>query len=774
LKIKEFLISRYGPVAYDKKVLLESFNLFFGMNEQGKTLTIDALVKMLLGRGVKDFEDIERVKEKPEGYVIIEKGGGNQVKLPHKGFLGEVAGITPSECRNIFIIRNSDLSIQEQGEFFTDITDHLTGLRVEEIKKIKDSLLKIAFVTPTWIFRDIREDRLKSRIEEAKKLIEKIEDILSQMENENYDELLERIVFLREEIDFLENRVQKLEQARSREKYEQGRKALKSMKEAIEEVSRLEKYTQDELRLWEDNEAEIKRISEERGKLLLVVHENKNKRERLALEKEKAQDELTMFNSQKVVIENEIKPRVKESEKVTADLQGKRVRVRFWSLVGIISSALLAISMLGVIIDSFFFFAPLTILFFSLSCFALIIRLQEVNKRVKLEKEIKKIDLLLSKYELGGKSLQEIIQNLEKFENIFKRQTDEINRLSRDMGIEEEMLKKREEDLRNFDLKISQDLSGIENIRKNSGISTLEEYREIVEKKEKLREEINTQKHLLQNLFPGEPQEPESKISYWQSQIEELEEYRGLVHEISFSEKELQELKIKISTYRNEIAIEEQKMGRFEQALGSIEKDVNSILNLQEDYIHCKTSRDLEGAKKELEQFIKKYEKQRDNVKEVFTIFEEIETEERAKVAGLFGSDSPVSSYFGEVTMGKYMNVFYDQIESRISVIRSDGEKLESEKLSSGTFDQLYLCIRLALGEKLLGGEKGFFIMDDPFIKSDKERLARQLALLLKITEWGWQVLYFTAKEEVVTFFDTYMKNRIIKYFQLPGIAGKN
>ena len=61
----------------------------------------------------------------------------------------------------------------------------------------------------------------------------------------------------------------------------------------------------------------------------------------------------------------------------------------------------------------------------------------------------------------------------------------------------------------------------------------------------------------------------------------------------------------------------------------------------------------------------------------------------------------------------------------------------------------MYLSIRLALGEKLLKGKKGFFIMDDPFVKADPDRLQRQVETLKKICKLGWQVVYFSAKGEI-------------------------
>ena len=46
-------------------------------------------------------------------------------------------------------------------------------------------------------------------------------------------------------------------------------------------------------------------------------------------------------------------------------------------------------------------------------------------------------------------------------------------------------------------------------------------------------------------------------------------------------------------------------------------------------------------------------------------------------------------------------------------------------------------------------GDPGFFIVDDPFIKAEPERLGRQMDMLKKICAHRWQMLYFSAKGEV-------------------------
>jgi uncharacterized protein YhaN len=95
---------------------------------------------------------------------------------------------------------------------------------------------------------------------------------------------------------------------------------------------------------------------------------------------------------------------------------------------------------------------------------------------------------------------------------------------------------------------------------------------------------------------------------------------------------------------------------------------------------------------------------------------------------------------------------------------------LPADKLSGGAYDQLYLSIRLALGERVLEGKKGFFIMDDPFVKADPARLHKQIEVLRKISQSGWQVIYFTAKGEMREMAKPLIKRGAVDCVEIPGI----
>ena len=55
----------------------------------------------------------------------------------------------------------------------------------------------------------------------------------------------------------------------------------------------------------------------------------------------------------------------------------------------------------------------------------------------------------------------------------------------------------------------------------------------------------------------------------------------------------------------------------------------------------------------------------------------------------------------------------------------------------------------MTIATRLLSDEKGFLILDDPFVKADAERLGRMMDMLRSLVDDGWQILYFSAKEEV-------------------------
>jgi uncharacterized protein YhaN len=60
--------------------------------------------------------------------------------------------------------------------------------------------------------------------------------------------------------------------------------------------------------------------------------------------------------------------------------------------------------------------------------------------------------------------------------------------------------------------------------------------------------------------------------------------------------------------------------------------------------------------------------------------------------------------------------------------------------------------------------------MDDPFIKADTGRLRNQIDILKKISELGWQIIYFTAKDEVKDVLWGDIESNKVNYVEIQGI----
>jgi DNA repair protein SbcC/Rad50 len=772
MKLKEFSIMRYGPLPNAGRTLLHNFNLFWGKNEDGKTLTIDALVKLLLGRNIKDFDrSIDRVEGKPEGYVIIEDDKGKEFKLPEQGDLTKVAGLTSSECRNIFVIRNSDLSIAPEGEFYTDVTGRLTGLRTKEISNIKEFLReKIGKITQqTGEFKDTKEERLKTRVENAKELVQNIESLARTIEEKRFDEFEEESVTLKEEIEQIEQKIKNLEDAKRRGEYEKGKEALDKLSSALKEIGGLEIYNDSDKQLWRDCEKDIRNHGEQKEGYFIQLRKLEEQLQETSERLGETEREFRIFEGRKKRLDDEVKPELKNYEMGLGEVKSKETRNKFYAIAAITSSVLLAISILAVVLNPSPMFYGLLAFFLTAIIVFAILRFSFIREKAHLAGVLARIRVNISKFELEAESPEKLYSNIEKFEGEHKKKSEQLQGMRIEKGKLEDRIGKLKEEIAKTTKKIEDAEEKIEGIKTKSKEESLEKYAEKLEMKEGLETVVREQKSVLKSRFEEKGKTLEENIPHWSEAVEKLEEYKDKAKDMTYSEaaKSAQdEEKGKLAKRLQEV---NDMIASFRKELKEVERETIDILRLKEP-LYCETSVDLKVIKAELQSFVQENENNKDNASKAIEIFEEIESEEKVKVSELFGSVSLVSKHFNEITNGLYEEVFLDQETMKIQVKRRGGKILAAEKLSGGAYDQLYLSIRLALGEKLLKDKKGFFIMDDPFIKADPDRLGRQIQTLKKISELGWQVMYFSAKGEIKDALEEDIGRGTINYVEVQGI----
>jgi len=363
---------------------------------------------------------------------------------------------------------------------------------------------------------------------------------------------------------------------------------------------------------------------------------------------------------------------------------------------------------------------------------------------------MERTNLKLSKFQFNGSNIEEINSKIAKFEFDYSEKKKIID----DLMNERNLLVSKSEDLRenripNLKSKINECEGKTSSIINNSKISSLEEYIKKLEEKNDIIAGLKNIVEDMMDYFDNQYQDKLKLLNKTRIELNKFEKFKNDSIGISYNEEKLEQLsqvKDELINKRDNIRT---KIDDILEEFAQIEKEANNILDLEDNYLYCSTSQELKNVKETLKFFIQEHKDLREEILFLEEILNEIANEEKEKISRLLSDQSSVIDYFKKITNGMYTFVKFDTESSRIMVRRKDGVILDADKISGGTYDQLYFCIRLALGEKLLQDEPGFFILDDPFLKSDTSRLTNQLDMLKEISDLGWQIIYFSSKDEV-------------------------
>lgn len=268
MRINEFSILEYGPLPKVKKVKPDNFTVFYGKNEAGKSLIVESLLKMFYcSRTERNaFCSMDRVSRDPTGYILLTHNGQEE-KYPKKGSLFDNHNISSETCKNIFVIQDSDLRINEQGEFYGKITDRLLGLEINRIKEIREKLQKIGQYTSTRLIKNTQgNSKLRDRYEKATDLIVKIEDYISDSKSNGKYEADLKLVRSEKLRIKLNSEISNLEKAEKREKYEKAIDTLKQIEKLKEKEKEFENFNDETRGNWHESKTILKEKQDLLGK----------------------------------------------------------------------------------------------------------------------------------------------------------------------------------------------------------------------------------------------------------------------------------------------------------------------------------------------------------------------------------------------------------------------------------------------------------------------------------------------------------------------------
>ncbi len=767
MRLREIVIERYGPIGGSKIFRLSPFTLLWGENEEGKTLSIEALLKMLLRRGFKSIKFPARVEEEPIGRVGVEIEEGVEVAFPNrdKKSVVDYLSISPELFRDLFVITNSDLVLANESRFYVEVTENLTGLRKRKIDALKEKLREIGMLTPGNDFEDSkRTGKFKSRISGARKLIEEIDSDVRKIRERGYDKLEENLMYLMVKRDRLKEKLLLLERAKQRKDFDKYLALIEELAELIKEERNYRGVSEEELErlrgFYRDIEAlrgDIERERERIGKIAKdkqVVDEKRFEREA----------KYRVMTAKQGRVERELKEKIRDCERREERVMGNKVLKRGLGYLISVFVLLSIISGVGSLVEKVAQFAWAFLIGIVLSILLVTIYLFVILLPTRvLERERRRVLNLAASIGIAHGSLNDIREDMVQLEEGIKETGEILRELGVKIGVIEEERKKLEEEIARKRETIAERERTIEKILALREVGSIDEYRNKLDARRKIDSRIKSVTSLLADRFGGgDDSSLSSRVRFWRKRIEELRselqwDEDEQISNMEYSDSLYYELREKLRDVEELLSETQSQLEEYHSKLNNYNGRVEYILTAEIKDFDILSLNDLLKAKKYLEDFVRNAEKRRDYVLRTIEILEMIGSEEEEKIRDLFREkpgEYGVSKYFKEITDGLYVNVDYNPEKGRITVERRDGKVLSPQKLSGGAFDQLYFAIRVAFGEKIFPKRRGFFILDDPFLKSDRKRLVRQIDLLVNLVERGWQILYFSAKDEIKRLFE--------------------
>ncbi len=788
MKIKKIFIIRYGPLQNLDLDIGPGLQVIWGRNEAGKTLTIDAIIKMMLEGKVRDFDRINRVEEDPEGFILFEDTDGGEKKVSVKKGLIKHISFAGLDLRNIFVIRDSDLTLKQECGYYKSITDRLTGMNLEKIEGLISGIKDYGRLTRPSSDADLSDSKDYGKIASltgtARSFISDSMEYADLAEKQKYDFLELDQLKLKQDIIDTREKIDMAEKSQNWDKYRKMSKNLDLLSRSWQDYQELKDFNQ-------VNNNKITELKNEVDSIDKSIDEQKKDFEKKNNKKETVDDEIMEIQSRLGPMES----KKKEIDRVLNELEiyNRRKSEETWE-VGIFPK-ILAVVFLVLALASFplvYFltkdilvsFIPLVLFF--LGAVGTIIYISRAGRgkskfRISgsiIESEFKKLGFKI-------KGPGDIFPAASAFGEQYHKISQKKDILSDQARLLDAQLSESSIKIKNDENRKRSSIIEKEKFFSVHNIYSVDEFREKSGMRNRAESNVLSGIRTMSDLsgtgsvsgvnseevdigFDKLSGKIDGLIEHWKEEAGKLKpiDDPGSKKDKNFDPEEYSKLKDSLLELQDKEDLYDRKLDEHRSNLNDFQRRF-SQLNI-EPYLKefnavnintlekLKESNDIAGS------FIEIIEGEYNISIEALKIFEDIKSQEETKISDLF-EKLGVSGVFEEITEGKYTGVHFDGELQSVKVIDKYERELEASKLSKGAYDQLFLAIRIAIAEEMLGEGKGFFVMDDAFLASDSYRIKNQFKILKKLADRGWSILYFSVKDEVKDLAAKFSKNKVLE-----------
>jgi uncharacterized protein YhaN len=757
VKINEVQIDRYGPLPRIRHEFQDNLEVFYGPNESGKTLLLEAILKLLAPDIDRELEAISRVPESPAGYLVVESTG-EQTTLGDGNVLNDVVDISPRHLRNVFVIRDSDLALREEHDFYDSVTQQIGDLHTNEIEAIQSKLADRGRLTSVDGRRGLSKAQENDYAADVRgdvtALVAEMREYITEAKANETATVEREAVTVSTELARCRERLAEQEAAETLAEYETLSARLETYREAIEQQdasvdSEILEDLEDLRRGIADATADIEALETEREELHAERDTLRATRESVTAERQPLEDREPDVEA--------LAESVASFRDATGDSPGQR-SMRFAQGLAFIG---LAVGGAAAILNA----SLVSGLLIAIGVSGVLWYAVQYRAQASIDRERKS---LLHKARDAGFSVEEV----SDIAPAIREYRDELDRLQRrqaslmnDIKVKSELIDEKEAKLDSLREERQRKKETKAELLREVGAGDVETYRRRVEQQEALTTERDQSAQSLEDTLgtpDTESPSPETRLDYWEAELaamiedvdEEVAAEQFDPNKLTMLRREREELEARIQEITDTLETHERRLRQFSDAIQELDTGpfVESPIRLQSYSVEG-----LEEVAGELEALVEQIDRDADIAREALAVFDEIKAEEEQKITDLFGDNSRAATVFESITEGRYSSVTYDTTKRKLQVHRDGDQPLTPEQLSHGTTEQLYLAARIGLADQLLNAEPGFFLMDDAFLPADRSRLRDGFDVLQELAADGWQIIYFTAKEEVgVDLVDTY------------------
>lgn len=655
MQIRRIKLDNYGPLRDVDWDLEPGMTLFYGPNESGKTLLVESIIKLLLGDGATDIDQIDRVTGHPAGFLVIESDG-NTVQVPDASFPELFPPETDrADLRNAFIIRDFDLRRPGRqpdfgrSAYLRDVSDRIMGSQTQRIERINEEIAELGHLANAGSDRlmNRQPEKLKTRRDDAVELVEELDGYLTEAREDGILETARRKRKLKREREQVTEELATLRAAEEYAQLETGRELVKNLR-AIE--------------------AE------------LASHEAEG-------------EQVETYES------------VLDTIDAYRDADGETIHPQTYLRAVFVLVPLLALALVGSIGSYLWDMGASASLLLPLIAGLLLLALFYTGYKY----------VAARKHVVTG-------QNLVETANYAGIPGDDLPTVYTQL---EETVAAYQDDAAALSSKRLRTLGQLEGVF-GVDLDSVEEWEDALDTR-------------AEDVTPVDRSYDEEEFERLTARREQLET------DIATARRDLNQHRELLSYYDGKI------------------RDIQPAAALSDvEEVRIQSIEDIPAAIKTLQQFIETLNARRDVARTAIDIFSELADAERREINRLFQEEDFIVQTFKDVTDENYVDVWYDEALG-VQLERADGRTWAPHALSQGTYDLLYLIVRLQLAQALLNDEPGFLILDDAFIHSDATRTRREIAMLEQLVEEGWQVIYVSVREAVRNAIESTDNARVIQ-----------